>query len=190
MIRTLMAATAVIGLLLSTALAESTSNPNQSGAMNSAQRHSVQAITQQAPSQWLGSQLIGVDVVGVNDERIGDVNDVLIDKNGKVDALVVGVGGFLGLGEKDVALPMTVFEIVPANSSKNNTNSDRLRLSMSKDQLQQHAEFKKLNNARSTTGAASPGEPRAKTDSSGHPMGATAPNASPDADRGAGASPR
>lgn len=190
MIRTLMAATAVSGLLLSTALAESTSNPNQSGAMNSAQRHSAQVITQQAPSQWLGSQLIGVDVVGVNDERIGDVNDVLIDKNGKVDALVVGVGGFLGLGEKDVALPMTVFEIVPANSSKNNTNSDRLRLSMSKDQLQQHAEFKKLSSARSTTGAASPGEPRAKTDSSGHPMGATAPNASPDADRGAGASPR
>lgn len=165
MIRTLMAATAVSGVLLSTALAETSSNPNQSGAMNSAREHSTasaQAITQQAPSQWLGSQLIGIEIVGANDERIGDVNDVLIDKNGKVDALVVGVGGFLGIGEKDVALPMTVFEVVPANSSKNNTNSDRLRLSMSKDQLEQHAEFKKLSNARATTGAGSASEPRVK----------------------------
>jgi hypothetical protein len=38
-------------------------------------------------------------------ETIGDVNDVLIGDNGKISAVIVGVGGFLGMGEKDVALP-------------------------------------------------------------------------------------
>ncbi len=183
MIRTLMAATAVSGLLLSTALAETPANPNQSGAMNSAKERSAastQSITQQAPSQWLGSQLIGLDVVGANNEQIGDVNDILVDKSGKIDALVVGVGGFLGIGEKDVALPMTVFEIVPASSGSNKTSSDQLRLSMTKDQLQQHAEFKKLSNARATTGAGSASEPASRPDSS----------ANPNVNRGAGGSPR
>jgi sporulation protein YlmC with PRC-barrel domain len=172
MIRTLMAATAVSGLLLSTALAETPANPNQSGAMNSAKERSAvstQAITQQVPSQWLGSQLIGLEVVGAKNEQIGDVNDILVDKSGKVDALVVGVGGFLGIGEKDVALPMTAFEVVPASNSSNKSSSDQLRLSMSKDQLQKHAEFKKLNNARATTGAGSAGEPASKPASGANP---------------------
>lgn len=183
MIRTLMAATAVSGLLLSTALAETPANRNQSGAMNSAKERSAastQAITRQAPSQWLGSQLIGLEVVGANNEEIGDVNDILVDKSGKVDALVVGVGGFLGIGEKDVALPMTVFEIVPASGGSSKSGPDQLRLSMSKDQLQKHAEFKKLNNARATTGAGPANEPASKP----------ASGANPNADRGAGSPPR
>ena len=183
MMRTFMVATAVSGLLLSTVLAETPANPHQNGAMNSAKEHSAastQAITQQAPSQWLGSQLIGLDVVGANNEQIGDVNDILVDKSGKVDALVVGVGGFLGMGEKNVALPMTAFEIVPANSGSNKTSSDQLRLSMSKDQLQKHSEFKKLNNARARTGAGSASEPASKPASA----------ANPSANRGAGSPPR
>ena len=37
-------------------------------------------------------------------EKVGDINDVLIDSKGNVAAVIVGVGGFLGMGEKDVAL--------------------------------------------------------------------------------------
>jgi sporulation protein YlmC with PRC-barrel domain len=40
-----------------------------------------------------------------NENKIGDVKDVLVDKSGKIVALIVGVGGFLGAGEKDVAVP-------------------------------------------------------------------------------------
>ena len=36
---------------------------------------------------------------------IGDINDLLFDKSGKVSAVVIGVGGFLGVGEKSVAIP-------------------------------------------------------------------------------------
>jgi len=50
------------------------------------------------------------------DNKIGDVNDVLIDKQGQVTALMIGVGGFLGMGEKDVAVP---FRSIRANVKDN-----------------------------------------------------------------------
>jgi sporulation protein YlmC with PRC-barrel domain len=44
-------------------------------------------------------------VYDAHDSKIGDVNDVLLDKNGQVTAVILGVGGFLGIGEKNVAVP-------------------------------------------------------------------------------------
>jgi sporulation protein YlmC with PRC-barrel domain len=44
------------------------------------------------------------DVYDQKDNKIGDVNDILLDKDGRVSAVIVGVGGFLGIGEKDVAV--------------------------------------------------------------------------------------
>jgi PRC-barrel domain len=67
-------------------------------------------ITQQQPNQWRGSRLIGINVYGANNERIGDINEVLVDRSGNADAVVIGVGGFLGIGEKNVALPFNAFE--------------------------------------------------------------------------------
>ena len=45
------------------------------------------------------------NVYDPNENKIGDIKDVLVDKSGKVVAPIVGVGGFLGAGEKDVAVP-------------------------------------------------------------------------------------
>jgi len=56
------------------------------------------------------------NVYDPSDNKIGDIDDLLIDKEGKVTALIIGVGGFLGMGEKDVAVP---FSAVHA-SEKNN----------------------------------------------------------------------
>lgn len=67
-------------------------------------------ITQQQGNQWRASRLIGLAVHGSNNERIGDINEVLVDRQGKADGVVVGVGGFLGIGEKNVALPFDAFE--------------------------------------------------------------------------------
>lgn len=47
------------------------------------------------------------DVYNPQQSKIGAVDDVLVDKSGKVTALVIGVGGFLGAGEKDVIVPFT-----------------------------------------------------------------------------------
>jgi sporulation protein YlmC with PRC-barrel domain len=50
-------------------------------------------------------ELLDAAVVNSANETVGDINDVLLDRDGKVAAVIVGVGGFLGMGEKDVALP-------------------------------------------------------------------------------------
>jgi PRC-barrel domain len=63
-----------------------------------------QFLSKQESSDWLASNLIGQSVVNGQDEVIGDINDLVTDENGKVVAVLIGSGGFLGLGEKDVAL--------------------------------------------------------------------------------------
>ncbi|GJD93113.1 PRC-barrel domain-containing protein [Methylobacterium iners] len=51
------------------------------------------------------SKLVGVEVVGMDHVRIGRTEEVILDGQGRVAAVVVGVGGFLGIGEKAVAIP-------------------------------------------------------------------------------------
>ena len=64
-------------------------------------------VTQPRPDLWRASKLAGLNVYNENDEKIGDINEVLVDHNGKAEAVVIGVGGFLGLGEHDVAVPFS-----------------------------------------------------------------------------------
>src|SRR5437588_11210881 len=56
--------------------------------------------------QWRSSKLIGVNVYNDNNEKIGDIQELIVDKSGKVDNVVLGVGGFLGMGEHYVAVTM------------------------------------------------------------------------------------
>jgi hypothetical protein len=75
---------------------------------------------------WRASQLEGVDIYNNNNEKIGDVSDVLVDQSGKVEAVVIGVGGFLGIGERNVAVPFNAlkFEMTePSASASNNAGS-------------------------------------------------------------------
>ena len=51
-----------------------------------------------------------------NDKKIGTIGDVLLDKDGKVAALIVAVGGFVGLGAKDVAVPFTAVRSTMKNN--------------------------------------------------------------------------
>ena len=55
-------------------------------------------------------------MLGPDNAQVGDVNDMLFDKNGKILGLIVGVGGFLGIGEKSVAIDMSAFQTVPADT--------------------------------------------------------------------------
>ncbi|BCB20077.1 PRC-barrel domain-containing protein [Bosea sp. ANAM02] len=55
--------------------------------------------------KWRTSKLIGVDIYGPDDKKVGDITEVIVDKTGKVDMVTIGVGGFLGIGAKDVAVP-------------------------------------------------------------------------------------
>ena len=54
---------------------------------------------------WRATKIAGLNVYNNNNESIGTINDLLIDKSGNTKAVVIGVGGFLGLGEHLVAVP-------------------------------------------------------------------------------------
>jgi sporulation protein YlmC with PRC-barrel domain len=51
-----------------------------------------------------------------SDNKIGEIDDALIDKEGRVTAIIIGVGGFLGMGEKDVAVPFSSVRASEKNS--------------------------------------------------------------------------
>jgi hypothetical protein len=53
-----------------------------------------------------------VDVYGADNERIGEIDDVILSRDGQIEAIVVGVGGFLGIGEKNVAIPFDQVEFM------------------------------------------------------------------------------
>ena len=82
----------------------STTTPTPPAQASTAQAGSGQLLTQMSPDMMRGSKLMGVDVYGSDNQKIGDIDEVLVDKQGKIQAVVVGVGGFLGVGQKDIAL--------------------------------------------------------------------------------------
>jgi hypothetical protein len=130
MLKTLLSATAISALMVSGALAQTATPPasSTSPAATTASSGSAKFVTAQKPDQWLASKFKGTDVLGPNNEKVGDVNDVLFDRQGKVDAYIVGVGGFLGIGEKDVALEPTAFQVVPGSTrAASSTTSDTSR---------------------------------------------------------------
>ena len=75
-------------------------------------------VTVQPSDQWLASQFIGQGVSNDAGEVIGDINDLLFDKSGKVANVVIGVGGFLGIGEKNVAIPYNALAITADANGK------------------------------------------------------------------------
>jgi len=54
---------------------------------------------------WRASKVVGLSVYNEKNESVGSINDLLTDKSGKIVAVVIGVGGFLGVGEHLVAVP-------------------------------------------------------------------------------------
>src|SRR5436190_7069623 len=158
MLKKLMITTAIGGLMIGSAFAaddvKSTSPAPAAKSTEmtqpSSSASSVKFINSQRQDQYLASKFKGTDVIGADDKKIGDVSDILFDKGGKIEAYVVGVGGFLGIGSKEVALAPTAFQAVPGDKSKN--ESDKLRLSMTKDQLKEAANFEPYKEPRQTTG--------------------------------------
>jgi sporulation protein YlmC with PRC-barrel domain len=89
-----------------------------------------------APGEsWTVTNYYKQAVYDPKESKIGDIDDVLVDKSGKVTGLVIGVGGFLGAGEKDV--------IVPFSAVKTTKKNDKwwLTLDQSKDDLKKAAGF-------------------------------------------------
>ena len=92
-------------------------------------------LARQEPGEWLATELIGRSVVNTADETIGDVNDLVTDGSGKTIAAVIGVGGFLGIGEKDVAIRFEDLRFARDgdNDIKVTVNIDKTALTSSPD---------------------------------------------------------
>ena len=67
-------------------------------------------MTMQEKAQWRTPKLIGVDVYGADNKKIGKIDDILMGHDGKAQAVVIGVGEFLGIGKKDVGVPFSAIE--------------------------------------------------------------------------------
>jgi len=61
---------------------------------------------------WRSSKLIGLNVYNDQNEKLGDISEILLDKSGKVDGVVIGVGGFLGMGKHDILVKMDKLKFV------------------------------------------------------------------------------
>ena len=64
-------------------------------------------ITAQPANQSLARVFLGANVTNADGEIVGDINDLMFDGTGLIHTVVIGVGGFLGMGEKSVAIPYT-----------------------------------------------------------------------------------
>jgi sporulation protein YlmC with PRC-barrel domain len=86
----------------------------------------------------LASNFIGSTIYSSANENVGDINDLVFDADSKVNAVVIGVGGFLGMGEKDVAVPL---EKITMTKDENGVN--RFVISATREQLEAAPAFDK-----------------------------------------------
>ncbi len=112
------------------------------------------------PDQMRASKIIGADAYDRNNQKLGDVQDIILDKDGTVSAVVIKVGGVAGIGGKNVAV----------KPSDIKTDNNRLTVNRTKDQLQQAAEYQLTD--RSTGAGKGP-----STATGGHVGSSTAPSA-------------
>jgi sporulation protein YlmC with PRC-barrel domain len=116
----------------------STSNTMNSGStMTTGSATGMWYTAPIGPNQHRASDLINQSVYNRANERVGEVNELVLDQNGQVVAAIIGVGGFLGIGERNVAVNFSQLQMV------NDNNTMRLVVNADKAQLQQAPEFRR-----------------------------------------------
>jgi len=167
--------TAAFALMLAAAVpayaqssSSSTASPSASSPSTSASSASTHVTaTQLQPGQIRATQMDGSTVYDAQNQKVGDVKDIILDRDGKVAAVVLDVGAFLGIGGKNVAIGISDLKI-----TQDDNNKPRFTVDMTKDQLKS-AQAYDLNGpsrnsssgtttapaSRSNTGPTTPGTP-------------------------------
>src|SRR5262245_44990002 len=91
------------------------------------------ALQTTAPGGADARKLLGRNVKNLQNETIGEIKSIHLDPNGRVDGIVVSVGGFLGVGEREVLLHWRDLQI--------DANGEIVRVNATKDQLKAHAAY-------------------------------------------------
>lgn len=112
------------------------SDQAEQGTQHESSMQSRDYIGSAPPSGAHASDLIGANVITGSDEDVGSVSDLIIDENGQVVAIVVGVGGFLGMGEKNVAIGWG--QVTRSGSP----DDQELRIDATRDDLRSAPEYK------------------------------------------------
>lgn len=124
MIRTLLASTAIAAVMSTAAFADTTATtqaatPEATMSTTTTADTSVNAAV--IPDDMLASDVIGANVYNSSAddaEKIGDVNDIVLASDGSTESVIIGVGGFLGMGEKNVAIPFDKLSWVSKNNDR------------------------------------------------------------------------
>ena len=110
-------------------------------------------VTEQPANEWLASLLIGQKVTNPNGETVGDINDLLVDQSGRITTAVLGVGGFLGIADKSVAVPFSSL------SFSTGVKGERVvGVTLTKEALQEAPEFKPIEKSMFTKAKEGAGE--------------------------------
>ena len=99
------------------------------------------ATSSLSTTHWLASDIYKADVYDNAENKIGVVTDLIIDNSGNVTTAVVGVGGFLGAGKKEVAVPFKDLKVVSRD------NKDWLVLNQTKEELKMAPAYDKKTNS-------------------------------------------
>ncbi|HEY9013113.1 MAG TPA: PRC-barrel domain-containing protein [Devosia sp.] len=173
MIRTLLTTTALALLLTGGAVAQ-----NAATTATPAPGTLSYTVTD---SDNLATEIIGKQVYSskaADAEHIGDINNLVVAEDGSIQAVVIGVGGFLGIGEKNVAVPMDQLQFVTADD-----NTERYVLETTKEALNEAPAFEWQDDqptdtaAATTTAPADPNAPATDTAATTAPAPAADPNA-------------
>jgi sporulation protein YlmC with PRC-barrel domain len=108
--KTVTAALAGTALLATIASAQTPTTQTPTGTSDKATGTSIPEAS--LKGDWRASKVVGLKVYNDNNESLGSINDLLMDKGGNIKAVVLGVGGFLGMGEHLVAVPLDKVKFV------------------------------------------------------------------------------
>ncbi len=96
-------------------------------------------IPEQNQSEVLGTDFVGTQVVSKDKQPLGKIANLVFDQSGHIELAVIGVGGFLGIGEKEVAVPFDSLKSEEVN------NKHVFTVDLTKEQLKAAPAFKTLN---------------------------------------------
>jgi sporulation protein YlmC with PRC-barrel domain len=127
----LVAGMAGSALLASVAFAQTPTNQNDKAGMSPAATTTSSTSYQ---GNWRASKVVGLNVYNDNNQSVGSINDLLMDKSGAIKAVVISVGGFLGVGSHLVAVPLDKVKfvnepIVYTGASASNTGASGSKMS-------------------------------------------------------------
>jgi sporulation protein YlmC with PRC-barrel domain len=126
------ASVAILALLATVpAIAQSTTAPSSPSAAQAA--GNMYYSTQ--PGQMRASKLLGLNIKNANNETIGEINELILDKAGRVAAVVVGVGGFLGIGQREVAIDYSALNVQYDPNAMTDAGATTVTVNANKDSL-------------------------------------------------------